>query len=48
LGYFNSEAARLYGINSIPANFLLDGNGVIITSNLRGPELEKAIEQYLP
>ena len=48
LGYFNSEPARLYGINSIPANFLLDGNGVIITSNLRGPELEKAIEQYLP
>jgi hypothetical protein len=48
LGYFNSEAARLYGINSIPANFLLDANGVILASNLRGPELNKAIEQHLP
>ena len=48
LGYFNSEAARLYGINSIPSNFLLDANGVILASNLRGPELNKAIEQHLP
>jgi peroxiredoxin len=48
LGYFNSEAARLYGINSIPANFLLDANGVILASNLRGPELNSAIEEHLP
>ena len=34
-----SAAARLYGVNSIPTNFLLDPNGVIIAQGLRGEEL---------
>jgi hypothetical protein len=32
-----------YGIESIPATFLLDGEGKIIGKNLRGEELEAAV-----
>ena len=47
LQYFNSAAARLYCINSIPANFLLDDNGIIIGSNLRGEALYKKIKELI-
>jgi thiol-disulfide isomerase/thioredoxin len=47
LGYWNSEAAKLYGINSIPMNFLLDKDGIIIAKGLRGPELDAEIEKQL-
>ncbi|SDF58594.1 TlpA disulfide reductase family protein [Chitinophaga filiformis] len=36
---WNNEAAKLYNIRAIPANFLLDPNGNIIARNLRGKEL---------
>jgi len=36
---WSSPVAALYGVNSIPASFLIDENGVIIGSNLRGPDL---------
>ena len=39
-----SAAARLYGVNSIPTNFLIDANGVVIAKSLRGPYLERALE----
>lgn len=39
-----SEAARIYGINSIPQNVLIDENGIIIAKNLRGPALEQKLE----
>ncbi|MCW2263110.1 MULTISPECIES: TlpA disulfide reductase family protein [Sphingobacterium] len=39
LNGFNSEVAKLYGIQAIPQNFLLDKNGKIIAKNLRGEEL---------
>jgi thiol-disulfide isomerase/thioredoxin len=44
---WNSEAGRLYGINSIPMNFLLDKNGIIIAENLRGAQLDAEIEKHL-
>jgi peroxiredoxin len=45
LKYWNSAAAKLYGVNSIPHTILLDKNGVIIAKNLRGDALkEKLIE----
>ena len=44
LGYWNSKYARVYGIRSIPASILIDGNGVIIGKNLRGPLLDKKLE----
>ncbi|MFK8039487.1 MAG: redoxin domain-containing protein [Crocinitomicaceae bacterium] len=44
---WSSSAAALYGVNSIPASFLLDKNGVIIASNLRGPALEQKLTEVL-
>jgi len=38
--YWNSIVVPLYRIESIPANFLLDKEGRIIASNLRGEQLE--------
>ena len=45
--YFD-EIAQLYNVNAIPANFVLDENGVIVAKNLRGPELEAKIAELLP
>ncbi len=42
-GWGNKLAAK-YGIQSIPSTFLLDREGKIIGRDLRGPELEKAVE----
>jgi thiol-disulfide isomerase/thioredoxin len=36
---WSSAAARLYGVNSIPTNFLIDPKGVIIAEGLRGAAL---------
>lgn len=47
LKYFNSAAAKLYNVNSIPANFLLDENGTIIAVNLRGEALYNKIKELL-
>ena len=47
LQYWNSTVAKLYGVNSIPANFLLDKNGVIIAKNLRGEELYYTIKELI-
>jgi alkyl hydroperoxide reductase subunit AhpC len=35
--------AKMYGVRSIPATFLLDENGTIIGKNLRGAALESKI-----
>lgn len=45
LGGWQSKPAQIYRVNSIPASFLLDENGVIIGKNLRGPALEAALEK---
>ena len=45
LSYFNSEAARTYNINAIPATVLLDKEGRIIARNLRGPALEAKLAE---
>lgn len=36
-----------YGIEGIPANYLVDGNGTILAMNLRGEELSKTVEELL-
>lgn len=41
---WKNEAAVLYGIQSIPSNFLIDPSGVIIARNLRGVELETILK----
>jgi peroxiredoxin len=45
--YWQNELAVKYGVNSIPATYLLDGQGVIIGKNLRGESLEEAVTQAL-
>ena len=45
LKYWSSEAARTYGVSSIPSTFLLDQNGRIIAKNLRGEALSNALKQ---
>ncbi len=44
LKYWNSSVVPLYRIETIPANFLLDAEGNIISSNLRGDELIQKLE----
>jgi peroxiredoxin len=39
----NNEVALLYGVVSIPQNFLLDPSGVVIAKNLRGADLDKTL-----
>lgn len=47
LQHFQDPIAQLYGVNAIPAAFLLDENGVIIAKNLRGPALEAKVAELL-
>lgn len=42
-----SKYAAVYRVNSIPANFLIDENGIIIAKNLRGPMIEKTLSELL-
>lgn len=44
---WENELARAYEVNSIPATYLLDGEGRLIAENLRGPALEKAVAKAL-
>lgn len=47
LKFWNSDAAQLYAVSSIPANFLLDETGTIIAHNLRGNDLRNKINEVL-
>jgi len=47
LGGWQSRAAAIYGVNSIPTNVLVDGNGVIVGKGLRGPALDEALDQLV-
>jgi thiol-disulfide isomerase/thioredoxin len=40
-----SKTAKLYKVNSIPNNFLIDGNGIIVAKNLKGPMINKVIDE---
>ncbi|MEI7658209.1 MAG: TlpA disulfide reductase family protein [Phycisphaerae bacterium] len=47
-GFWKARIAQLYGINSIPATFLVDGDsGKVIGANLRGDKLAQAVEKAL-
>ncbi|MEN9443551.1 MAG: hypothetical protein RIS47_441, partial [Bacteroidota bacterium] len=37
--FWESPVVKMYGIHSIPHNLLLDKDGVIVATDLRGPEL---------
>jgi peroxiredoxin len=47
LKYWSCAAAKLYAVNSIPANFLLDDKGTIIAKNLRGDDLYNKVKELL-
>jgi peroxiredoxin len=47
LQYWGNSAAKLYAVNSIPANFLLDETGTIIAKDLRGEELYNKVNEVL-
>jgi peroxiredoxin len=47
LKYWGSDAAKLYAVNSIPSNLLLDDKGIIIARNLRGDDLYKKIKEVI-
>lgn len=47
LRFWQNEVAQLYAVNSIPANFLINPEGVIETKGLRGDALVEALTKYL-
>ncbi len=47
LQFWNNEVARLYRIQSIPQNYLIDPEGKIIAKNLRGQALEAKLCEIL-
>jgi peroxiredoxin len=47
LQYWNNAAAKMYAVNSIPANFLLDETGTIIGKNLREEALYEKVKEVL-
>lgn len=42
---WKNDVAVLYGINAVPANFLIDPQGKIIAQNLRGEALQDKLKQ---
>jgi hypothetical protein len=44
---WSSQAAAIYGVSSIPMNYLLDGKGIILAKNLRGAALEAELDKQL-
>jgi len=47
LKFWDCAAAKLYGVGSIPANFLLDETGTIIARDLRGDDLYNKVKELL-
>lgn len=44
---WEAKFANVYGVRSIPANFLIDGDGIILAKNLRGPVLEQTLSSLV-
>jgi peroxiredoxin len=47
LKFWSSEVVPVYNIEGIPFNVLVDPEGKIIASNLRGPALQRTLQQVL-
>ena len=43
LKYWNSVPAAMYQVRGIPTNFLIDGDGIIVAKDLRGPQLGQTL-----
>ena len=44
---WQSVAAAQYGVVAIPANFLIDGNGIILAKGLKGEYLDNKLKELL-
>ncbi len=47
LKFWDNAVAKMYGVRSVPQNFLLDPQGKIVAKNLRGEELDKRLSELL-
>lgn len=47
LKFWDEPIAKLYGVESIPATFILDADGNIVAKDLRGDELKAKIKELL-
>jgi hypothetical protein len=45
LGGWQSKVGRIYGVSSIPLTILIDKEGKIINTNLRGQALEAELQK---
>lgn len=45
-GWYSKHAA-IYGVRQIPSNFLINGKGIIIARDLRGPALADFLQQQV-
>lgn len=44
---WHSPTSNKFGIKSIPSNFLIDGDGIILAKNLRGEKLELILQYFV-
>jgi thiol-disulfide isomerase/thioredoxin len=44
---WNSDAAKIYGVYSIPYNYLIDSKGIIVAKNLKGGNLMLELDRHL-
>ncbi|MFC2081288.1 TlpA family protein disulfide reductase [Bacteroidota bacterium] len=44
---WDAQGAEVYSVNSIPTNFLIDGDGIIIGINLRGEALHRRLSEIV-
>lgn len=47
LKFWRSPVAKIYNIQALPFNVLIDGKGIILAKNLHGNDLEKGIAKFL-
>ncbi|MFW5645419.1 MAG: TlpA family protein disulfide reductase, partial [Bacteroidota bacterium] len=47
LNFWESDAAKKYGVNSIPANYLINEHGKIIGRNLSSENIDKMLKEIL-
>ncbi|MDR0748211.1 MAG: AhpC/TSA family protein [Tannerellaceae bacterium] len=48
LNYWDSEIPALYGVRGIPANVLLNPEGIIIATNITGEALQNKLKEVMP
>lgn len=47
LKFWRSPITKVYNIQALPFNVLIDGNGIILAKNLHGIDLEKGIDKLV-